>query len=99
MSKSKKVTVSKKQLAETGAEMQVAGTVSEIAGMAEVADGLDELAVAQQAVRLGVAEVAAGSSDLTRAADAAIVAERMQDLSEIVGAAGVTDVSDRKSVV
>ena len=94
MSKSKNVTVSKQQLTETGEEMEVAGAVAQIAGMAEVAEGLDDLAVAQQAVRVGVSEVAAGSSDLTRAADAAHVAKRMRDLSEIVAAAGVVDVAE-----
>jgi hypothetical protein len=40
---SKQVTVSKKQLAETGEELEVDGTPGEIAGMAEVAEGLDDL--------------------------------------------------------
>ena len=44
--------------------------------------------------QIGVANVAAGSSDLTRAADAALVAERVQQLSEVVSMAGVTDVEE-----
>jgi hypothetical protein len=93
MSKSK-VSVSKQQLTETGEGLQVVGAVAEVAGALEVADGLDNLQVAQTAVRIGVAEVAAASSDLTRAADAALVSERMQDLSEIVAAAGIVDVEE-----
>ncbi len=45
-------------------------------------------------VAIGVAEVASGASDLTRAADAAVVAERVQVLSDIVGEAGIVDVGE-----
>ena len=62
-----------------------------------MAEGLENLEVAQTAVaRLAVAQVAAASSDLTRAADAALVAERVQDLSEIVGVAGVVGCGRRR---
>ena len=93
MSKSK-VTVSKQQLAETGEELEVVGDLVAEDGAVEAAEGLDVLDVAQTAMRIGVVEVAAGSSDLTRAADAALVADRMQELSEVVSAAGIVDVEE-----
>ena len=41
-----------------------------------------------------MSQVAAASSSLTRAADAALVAERVQQFSEVVSMAGVTDVEE-----
>ena len=94
MSKSKNVTVSKKQLTETGEELEVAGDVAEMEGAVEVEEGAENLEVAKVAGMIAVQQTAAASSDLTRAADAALVADRVKDLSEIVAAAGVTDVSE-----
>ena len=93
MAKSKRVSVSKEKLAETGEELEVAGTVAEFEGAAGMVAGAQDLKVAKTAGAVGVAEVAAGASDLTRATDAALAAERMQQLSDIVGAAGVVDVA------
>jgi len=94
MSKSKKVSVSKQQLAETGEELRVVGDLAAGEGAVEVAEGAEDLAAAQTAVQIGVAKVAAASSDLTRAADAALVSERVQQLSDVVSMAGVTDVEE-----
>ena len=93
MAKSKRVSVSKEKLAETGEELEVAGTVAEFEGAAGMVAGAQDLKVAKTAGVVGVAEVAAGASDLTRATDAALAAERMQQLSDIVGEAGVVDVA------
>ena len=94
MSKTKRLSVSKEKLAETGEALEIAGTMAEIEGVDLVATGMDDLEVAKTAAAIGVAEVAAGASDLTRAADAAVVAGRAQELSEIVGAAGIVDVAE-----
>src|SRR5512141_2617127 len=94
MSKSKKVAVSKKQLAATGEELEVVGEVAEMEGAEEMVEGAENLEVAKVAGMIAVQQTAAASSDLTRAADAAIVAERVKDLSAIVGAAGVVDVEE-----
>ena len=94
MAKSKRVSVSKEKLAETGEELEVAGTVAEFEGAAGMVAGAQDLKVAKTAGVVGVAEVAAGASDLTRATDAALAAERMQQLSDIVGEAGVVDVAE-----
>jgi hypothetical protein len=93
MSKSK-VSVSKKQLTQTGEDLEEIGVVAQLEGENQMIEGAEDLEVAQAAVQIGVAEVAKGSSDLTRAADAAMAAERMQELSEIVGVAGIVDVEE-----
>ena len=97
--KSKNVSVSKTKLTKAGQELEVAGTVAEIQGINQVAEGAQDLRVAKAAVRVGVAEVAAASSDLTRAEDAALAAERMQQLSDAVGVAGVVDVAEGVDMV
>ena len=94
MAKAKRVPVSKQQLAETGEALEVAGAVTAVEGAAGMVAGAQDLKVAKTAGAVGVAEVAAGASDLTRATDAALAAERMQQLSDIVGAAGVVDVAE-----
>src|SRR5512143_251553 len=91
---SKKVVVSKKQLRETGEELEVVGEVAEVAGALEVVEGAENLEVAKVVGMVAVQQTAAASSDLTRAADAAIVSEKVQELSEIVGVAGVVDVEE-----
>jgi hypothetical protein len=91
---SKKVSVSKQQLAQTGEDLEVVGVVAKLEGENQLIEGAADLAVAQAAAQIGVAQVAAGASDLTRAADAAVVAGRVQELGEIVGAAGAVDVSE-----
>ena len=98
MSKSK-VSVSKKQLAATGEELEVVGTMAEVDGALKVVEGVENLEVAKVAGRIAVSQVAAGSSDLTRAADAAVMAERVQELSDLVGAAGVVDVEEGVAMI
>src|SRR5512143_1993852 len=94
MSKSKNVTVSKQQLTETGAELEVVGAMAEVEGASEMVEGAENLEAAKVIGMVAVQQTAAASSDLTRAADAALVADRVKDLSEIVGAAGVVDVEE-----
>ena len=91
---SKKVVVSKKQLRETGEELEVVGEVAEVEGAIEVVEGAENLEAAKVIGMVAVQQTAAASSDLTRAADAAIVSEKVQELSEIVGVAGVVDVEE-----
>ncbi len=93
MAKSNRVSVSKAKLTETGEELEVAGAVFAIEGVVAMAEGVEDLAVAKVATAVGVAEVASAASDLTRSEDAAVAAERMQQLSDVVGVAGVVDVA------
>ncbi|NTU63658.1 MAG: hypothetical protein HGB05_09705, partial [Chloroflexi bacterium] len=83
----KNVVVSKQQLRETGEELEVVGEVAEVAGALEMVEGAENLEVAKVVASVAVQQTAAASSDLTRAADAALVAERVGELSEIVGEA------------
>jgi len=94
MPKSKRVSMSKAKLAATGEELEVEGAMTTVAGAMQAAEGLEDLEVARAAGGIGVAAVAAGASDLTRAADAAVVAEKVQQLSDLVGAAGIVDVAE-----
>ena len=50
--------------------------MAEIEGVDLVVAGMEDLEVAKTAAAIGVAEVTAGASDLTRAADAAVGGKR-----------------------
>jgi len=63
-------------------------------GMFEAEEGLDTIAAARGAVQDAAANIGAAASDLTRARDVEIVAGRLTRLSEVVGAAGVTDIAE-----
>jgi len=91
--KSKKVSVSKKELAQTAEAMETEAVVTGLEGAAEAEQGAEKLKVARKAVRAGAAELAAGASDLTRAVDVQVVADRMATLSEAVATAGVADIA------
>ena len=62
-------------------------------GTEELATAVAELTVAGAMEDVAAAELAAGVADLTQAADAAVVAERMGVLSEVVAAAGELDIA------
>src|SRR5689334_12755757 len=63
-------------------------------GMFEAEEGLDTLASARGAVQEAAANIGAAASDLTRARDVEVVAGRLSRLSDVVGAAGVTDIAE-----
>ena len=63
------------------------------AGAEEMVAGMETLDVARGLARDAAAGLAAGASDLTRAEDALLVAERVADLSSVVAAAGVVDMA------
>jgi hypothetical protein len=62
--------------------------------MFEAEEGLETIASARGAVQVAAAEIGAAASDLTRAMDVEVVAGRLSRLSEVVGAAGVTDIAE-----
>ena len=64
-----------------------------VAGVVDTAIGADELDAAGDAASMAMAATAAAASDLTRAVDAEVVADRLGALSEMVGDAGITDIS------
>jgi hypothetical protein len=65
---------------------------TELGAMGVVA-GVEDIHTAQAVAAAAAGDLAAGASDLTRARDVTVVAERMSDLSGVVAAAGVTDVA------
>ena len=54
--------------------------------------GTEKIDVARGLTRSAAVDLASGASDLTRAEDAFIVAERLADLGGVVAEAGVVDV-------
>jgi len=92
--KSKSTLVNREKLAETGTEMEVTGMVAGMGGADQMHEGTEELDLAGDLASYGMTEAAAGASDITRAVDAAVVADRVQQISDIVGAAGVVDVAE-----
>ena len=92
--KSKRVSMSKRKLAEKAEELEVAAIVTSVEGAQLVSQGEAELRAAGEVAAVGAAELAKGASDLTRAVDAEIVADRMARLSKAVEVAGVVDVAE-----
>lgn len=89
--KSKRISMSKDKLAENALDVEVAGIETEIEGEIAVEEGIETLELAGDVAQVGVAAAMAASSDLTRAQDLEIVAERMARLSGVVAVAGALD--------
>ena len=62
-------------------------------GQRNVQAGVMEIGLARDVADGAMAEVAAGASNVTRAVDAAVVADRLGTLSNVVAAAGVNDIA------
>jgi hypothetical protein len=92
--KSRRVSISKRKLAETADEMEGAAIVAAITGEQEVIHGADQLKEASEMDAIGTAFIAKGASDLTRAEDEKVVSQRMAVLSDVVATAGVVDVTE-----
>jgi hypothetical protein len=92
--KSKKVSVSKQQLANTADQMEVAAVTAAIAGQMEAAHGVQQMQAAGQMSDDGTTMVAMGASEVTRAIDASVVSERLEVLSDAVAGAGIMDVAE-----
>jgi hypothetical protein len=92
--KSKRGSVSKRRLGEAAVAAGEVAAVEGVAGATDVAKGEKNLKQARGAARVGTVAVAAAASDLTRAVDAEVVADRLSTLSDIVGTAGVVDMAE-----
>jgi hypothetical protein len=90
----KRVSVSKRKLAETANEMQNVAIAAAISGEQEAIHGADQLRAARAKEAVGNEYVVQGAADLTRAADAKAVSERMAVLSDVVATAGVVDIAE-----
>lgn len=89
----KRAPAKKSSAAKAAAELENVAVGTALEGAEDALDGLDDLDVARGAARIGVAEVGLAASDLTRAEDAALVAARVAQLSQVVGAAGEADIA------
>ena len=99
LAKSDKVSVSKTQMAETANAMETVAVTAAIAGQMEVMDGAELMQEAGDMARTSAALGMAGASDLTRAVDEKIVAERLGVLSDVVAGAGIVDVAEGAAIL
>lgn len=95
----KRVSVSKKKLNETAQAVELGSQLEAAVGLGEVAEGMETLDEARTYVQAGAATLASASSNLTRAADAALVSERMAQMSAAVGEAGVVDLAQGEALL
>ena len=96
-SKGKRVSVDKSELAEGAVEAETLGIMAEEEGAVEVAEGVETLEAAGEVEAVAGAALAAGASDLTRAVDLEVVAERSEELSddaEALAEAGVLEIEE-----
>jgi hypothetical protein len=87
-------TKAEKELSKVVAETEAAAQDAAVEGATTVAEGLDELDAAAIVDGVSAEELALGVSDLTRAVDAAVVADRLSTLSDVMGSAGVVDIAE-----
>ena len=86
--------VKKDDLVDAAIAVDDAAVDTALDGLDEVDAGLDALEIAGDVAAVAGAEAMAAASDLTRAVDAEVVADRLGTLADVVGAAGVTDVAE-----
>src|SRR5512138_3557600 len=93
LAKSQRVSVSKRKLNETADAMEQAAVVTAVAGEGAVLDGAQRLEEAADLAGASAVVMSKGASDLTRAEDTQLMANRMAVVSEVVGAAGAADIA------
>jgi len=89
--KSTKLSVGKGDVEEAAIVTEVMAIEIGSQGVKHVAEGVAILEASADVARVGAAALAAGASDLTRAEDALIVADRLETLSQVVAVAGALD--------
>jgi hypothetical protein len=92
--KSKRVSVGKRELEETAVAVETVAVVEGLAGVAQAAQGVDKLEAAREVGGVSRGVLAAGASDVTRGVDQMAVAEGLGRISEVVEAAGVVDMAE-----
>jgi hypothetical protein len=90
--KSKRVSVGKRELQETAEAVTVAA-LEGVAGLVQAIQGVEELRVARAVAAVSRDALAAGASDVTRGVDQIEAAEGLSKISEVVAAAGVVDLT------
>jgi hypothetical protein len=96
---SKRVSVSKRKLANTAGEMEAKAAAATLSGGQKAALGTERLEAAADMAAAGAAVLAKGASDVTQAVDQKIVSERMAVLSEAVGSAGMADIAEGAAIL
>lgn len=91
--KSKRVSISKRKLADTADSMEEAAIVTAIAGQIEAVQGAERLDAAGDMAAAGTVLLVKGASELTQATNEKVMSERMAVLSDVVGIAGVADIA------
>lgn len=88
--KTKAVAVSKKEKKQA---LQTAAAITAVEGAAQAADGAQLVVAGRELAGVALQATASAASDLTRAQDAARVAQRVGELGRVVGAAGEADLA------
>ena len=90
-SKSSKVSVRRADLEEAAVDTAIVAVEVGAEGEANVVEGVETLEASAAVARGAAVALASGASDLTRAEDTLIVADRLATLSEVVSMAGALD--------
>ena len=97
--KSKRVSISKRKLADNASEIENVATTAAITGGQVAALGAERLEAAEDMAAAGAAMLAQGASDVTQAVDQKIMSDRMAVLSDAVGVAGMADVAEGVAIL
>jgi hypothetical protein len=97
--KSKRVSISKRKLAENAGEIENVAAAAAMAGGQEAALGAERLETAEDMAAAGAVLLAQGASNVTQAVDQKIMSDRMAVLSDAVGVAGMADVAEGVAIL
>jgi hypothetical protein len=92
--KSKRVSISKRKLADSAGEIENVAAAAAIIGGQEAAIGAERLEAAEDMAAAGAVLLAQGASNVTQAVDQKIMSDRMAVLSDAVAVAGMVDVAE-----
>jgi hypothetical protein len=99
LTKSPRVSISKRKLANTAGEMQEAAVIAGTIGMQETLRGAERLETAGDMADTGAVLLAKGASDITQAADVEVMSARMAVLSDAVAVAGIADITEGAEIL
>jgi len=97
--KSKRVSISKRKLAENAGEIENVAAAAAMIGGQEAALGAERLEAAENLAAAGAVMLAQGASDVTQAVDQKIMSDRMAVLSDAVAVAGMADVAEGVAIL
>jgi len=97
--KSKRVSISKRKLADTASEIENVAATAAITGGQVAAIGAERLEIAEDMAAAGAVLLAQGASNVTQAVDQKIMSDRMAVLSDAVAVAGMADVAEGVAIL